>query len=53
LEEISKQAMNKAVGLLVNASRAVIFASGGEAFAEAATVAAGAYHREMKGYLDK
>jgi len=53
LEEISKQAMNKAVGLLVNASRAVIFASGGEDFEEAATAAAGAYHREMKGYLDK
>ena len=51
LQEISKQAMNKEVGLLVNASRAVIFASGGENFAEAATAAADAYHREMKGYL--
>jgi orotidine-5'-phosphate decarboxylase len=51
LEEISKQAMNKEVGLLVNASRAVIFASAGEDFEEAATAAAGAYHREMRGYL--
>ncbi|HTI89204.1 MAG TPA: orotidine-5'-phosphate decarboxylase [Puia sp.] len=52
LEEISKQAMNKEVGLLVNASRAVIFASGGEDFGEAAKAAADAYHREMKGYLE-
>ncbi len=51
LEEISKQAMIAEVGLLVNASRAVIFASGGEDFAEAAGAAAGAYHREMIGYL--
>lgn len=51
LEEISKQAMNKEVGLLVNASRAIIFVSGGEDFEEAAMKAADAYHREMKGYL--
>jgi orotidine-5'-phosphate decarboxylase len=52
LEEISKQAMIAEVGLLVNASRAVIFASGGEDFAEAAREAAGEYHREMRGYLE-
>lgn len=52
LEEISRRAMNKEVGLLVNASRAVMFASGGEGFAEAATAAAAGYHREMKGYLE-
>ena len=52
LEEISAKAMNKDVGLLVNASRAVIFASSGEDFAEAATRIAAGYHREMKSYLE-
>lgn len=51
LEEISKKAMNKDVGLLVNASRAVIYASGGEDFAEAAGRVAAGYHREMQQYL--
>jgi orotidine-5'-phosphate decarboxylase len=51
LQEISDKAMNKDVGLLVNASRAVIFASSGEDFAAAATQAAAGYHEEMKGYL--
>jgi orotidine-5'-phosphate decarboxylase len=51
LEEISKKAMNGDVGLLVNASRAVIYASGGEDFAAAAMAAAEGYHREMRGYL--
>jgi len=48
LQEISDKAMNKDVGLLVNASRAVIFASSGEDFAEAATRVAAGYHQEMK-----
>jgi orotidine-5'-phosphate decarboxylase len=51
LEEISKKAINKDIGLLVNASRAVIYASGGEDFATAAGNAAAAYHREMQQYL--
>ena len=51
LKEISDKAMNKEVGLLVNASRAVIFASSGEDFAEAATRVAAGYHQEMRGYL--
>jgi orotidine-5'-phosphate decarboxylase len=51
LEEISKKAMNGDVGLLVNASRAIIYASPGEDFAiEAARIAAG-YHGEMQQYL--
>jgi orotidine-5'-phosphate decarboxylase len=51
LEEISKKAMNEDVGLLVNASRAIIYASPGEDFAiEAARIAAG-YHGEMQQYL--
>ncbi|RYF87369.1 MAG: hypothetical protein EON98_00745, partial [Chitinophagaceae bacterium] len=53
LEEISKKAMVKDCGLLVNASRAIIFASGGEDFAEAAGTAAKWYTSEMKGYLEK
>ncbi|HWB93379.1 MAG TPA: hypothetical protein VG605_16070, partial [Puia sp.] len=53
LEAISKKAMNKDVGLLVNASRAVIYASNGEDFAEAAGHAAKQYQQEMKGYLQQ
>jgi orotidine-5'-phosphate decarboxylase len=51
LEEISKRAMNQDVGLLVNASRAVIYASDGEDFAEAAGRMAAGYHQEMQQYL--
>ncbi len=52
LGEISAKAMNKDVGLLVNASRAVIYASSGEDFAEQAKRVAADYHREMKSYLE-
>jgi orotidine-5'-phosphate decarboxylase len=51
LEAISKKAMNKDIGLLVNASRAVIFASTGEDFAAAAQKAAAAYQQEMMQFL--
>ncbi|HXB05750.1 MAG TPA: orotidine-5'-phosphate decarboxylase [Puia sp.] len=51
LETISKKAMNKDIGLLVNASRAVIYASSGEDFAAAAQKAACQYNQEMKQYL--
>jgi orotidine-5'-phosphate decarboxylase len=51
LDEISKMAMNSDVGLLVNASRAVIYASAGEDFAEAAGRVAAGYHQEMQQYL--
>ena len=47
LKEISAKAMNKDVGLLVNASRAIIYASAKEDFAEAATRVAKDYHEEM------
>jgi orotidine-5'-phosphate decarboxylase len=43
--------MNNDCGLLVNASRAVIFASTGEDFAERAAEVAGSYAHEMKSYL--
>jgi orotidine-5'-phosphate decarboxylase len=51
LKDISEKGMNKEVGLLVNASRAVIYASGGEDFAAKATLVAAAYHQEMATYL--
>lgn len=52
LEEISNKAMNKDCGLLVNASRAVIYASGREDFAERAGEIAKGYAAEMKTYLN-
>lgn len=53
LAEISDKALTADCGLLVNASRAVIFASGGEDFAEAAGAAAKQYATEMQTYLSK
>jgi len=51
LKDISEKAMNKDCGLLVNASRAIIYASGGEDFAEAAKAIAKQYQEEMTSYL--
>ena len=51
LSDVSKYGKNKEVGLLVNASRAVIFASSGVDFAEKAAQAASDYANEMKGLL--
>jgi orotidine-5'-phosphate decarboxylase len=51
LEEVSKFGMNNDCGLLVNASRAVIFASSGIDFAEQAGIVSEAYRNEMSGYL--
>jgi orotidine-5'-phosphate decarboxylase len=51
LEEISKKAMNKDCGLLVNASRAIIYASAKEDFAEEAARIAKQYQQEMQRYL--
>jgi orotidine-5'-phosphate decarboxylase len=51
LKEISEKAMTKDCGLLVNASRAVIYASAGEDFADAAGRIAEGYANEMKQYL--
>lgn len=53
LEEISNKAMIADCGLLVNASRAVIYASSGEDFARKAGEVAAAYAAEMKGYLKR
>ncbi len=51
LQEISAKAANKDIGLLVNASRAVLFASGGEDFAAAAAKVAADYQEEMAPFL--
>ena len=51
LKEISKNAMNKDCGILVNSSRAIIYASGGEDFAEKARAIAKEYQEEMVNYL--
>lgn len=47
LEEVSKAGLNKDVGLLVNSSRGIIFASKGEDFAEAARAEALKIQQEM------
>jgi len=51
LKEVSQFGMNKDCGLLVNASRAIIFASAGEDFAAKAGEAAKEYQDEMQAYL--
>ena len=52
LEEVSKYARNKDVGLLVNASRAIIYAGHEENFEEEAAAIAAQYQAEMKGYVE-
>jgi orotidine-5'-phosphate decarboxylase len=51
LAETSKYGMNKDCGLLVNASRAIIYAGSGENFANEAKAIAQQYQTEMKTYL--
>ena len=51
LAEISGKALINDGGLLVNASRAIIYASEGEDFAAEAAAIAQQYQHEMKGYL--
>ncbi len=51
LADVSHYGMNADCGLLVNASRAVIYASDGEAFAEAAAKVSQDYAQEMAAYL--
>jgi orotidine-5'-phosphate decarboxylase len=53
LKEISEKALIPDCGLLVNASRAIIYASSGEDFAEKAGAAAFSYSVEMRGYLQR
>jgi orotidine-5'-phosphate decarboxylase len=51
LEEVSKYGMNKDCGLLVNASRAIIYAGEKDDFASEARIIAQQYQSEMAGYL--
>jgi orotidine-5'-phosphate decarboxylase len=51
LAEVSKYGLNKEVGLLVNASRAIIYASEKEDFAAEARAVAQQYQAEMAQYL--
>jgi orotidine-5'-phosphate decarboxylase len=51
LDEVCKAALNKDAGILVNVSRAVIYAGIGEDFAEHAGGAAKAYQQQMAEYL--
>jgi len=51
LGEVSKAALNNNAGLLINVSRAVIYAGSNENFADAARLAASQYNDEMKQYL--
>ena len=53
LEEVSRHGMNGHCGLLVNSSRGIIYASGGEDFASVAGEKAQSLQEEMKNYLDK
>ena len=52
LKEVSEHGMNKEVGLLVNVSRAIIYAGEGENFANEAGVIAKQYQTEMSSYLN-
>ncbi|CAH0994695.1 Orotidine 5'-phosphate decarboxylase [Emticicia aquatica] len=51
LEEVSRYGMNKHCGLLVNSSRAIIYASSGEDFAQKAKIEAQKVQQEMSKYL--
>lgn len=53
LEAVSKAGLNEACGLLVNLSRAIIYASTGEDFAAAAGIAARKVQEDMCRYLTK
>ncbi len=53
LEDVAANAMNGMCGLIVNASRSIIYASDGEDFAEAAGKAALQMREQMKTLLDK
>jgi len=53
LQEVCKYGMNKDCGLIVNASRSIIYASGGKDFAEAAREEAMKLQRQMQAELEK
>lgn len=51
LSEVLKYGLNEDYGLLINVSRAIIYAGKNENFAEEATLVAKGYQSEMKSYL--
>jgi orotidine-5'-phosphate decarboxylase len=51
LAEVCKYGLTKDIGLLINASRSIIYASGGNDFAEAAAKEAQKVAKEMSGYI--
>jgi orotidine-5'-phosphate decarboxylase len=53
LQEVSKYGMNKQCGLLINASRSIIYAGNGVDFAKKAKEEAQRMQQEMAVYLDK
>ena len=53
LQEVCKYGMNDNVGLLINSSRAIIYASNGTDFAEAARIEALKIQKEMEEILNK
>ncbi|MBO9637553.1 orotidine-5'-phosphate decarboxylase [Siphonobacter aquaeclarae] len=53
LADVSRYGMNSQCGLLVNSSRAIIYASSGEDFARRAADEARAVQQEMAGYLEQ
>lgn len=53
LGEVSKNGMNAQCGLLVNSARAILYASDGKDFAEAAAKETRKVQAEMAGYLDR
>ncbi|MGI6573002.1 MAG: orotidine-5'-phosphate decarboxylase [Fermentimonas sp.] len=53
LEEVCRYGMNRECGLLVNSSRAIIYADQGEGFALAAAKEANRLQKEMKAMLQK
>lgn len=52
LKEVSKAALNKDAGILVNVSRAIIYAGNNENFGEEARRVAKDYANEMKSYIE-
>lgn len=53
LPDVSKYGLNRDAGLMVNASRAVIYASGGEDFAAAARTVAEGYQAQMQPFVQQ
>jgi len=51
LQDVSEHGINNNIGLLVNVSRAVIYASGAEDFAAQAGIAAKGYCEEMRSFV--